>query len=114
MTHWFDRFATRTTKWLGSLMALGIAFGAIMGGVLGGFFWGFTDTYQLVINTVTTIVTFLMVFVVQHSQNRDGIAIQLKLDELLRAVSQADNRFINIEELSEDELSRLSARVRHR
>jgi low affinity Fe/Cu permease len=72
--------------------------------------FGFSDTWQLVINTGTTIVTFLMVFLIQNTQNRDGAAIQAKLDELIRA-SAAQNRFIGIEGLAEEELDELRARL---
>ena len=66
--------------------------------------FGFSDTWQLVINTATTIVTFLMVFVIQNTQNRDGAAVQIKLDELIRAVEGAHNGLLNLEELSESDL----------
>ena len=75
----------------------------------GPVFW-FSDTWQLVINTATTIVTFLMVFLIQNTQNRDSEAIQLKLDELIRAVEGAHNGLLDIEELTEEELNRLRAR----
>ena len=77
---------------------------------ISGPFFHFSDTWQLVINTGTTIVTFLMVFILQNSQNRDGEAIQLKLDELIRAVEMADNGMLNIEELTEKDLDRIKAR----
>ncbi|MBS0469993.1 MAG: low affinity iron permease family protein [Proteobacteria bacterium] len=72
-------------------------------GITGPIF-GYSDTWQLVINTGTTIVTFLMVFLIQNTQNRDGLAIQVKLDELVRALETANNRFVGIEKLPEDEL----------
>ena len=78
-----------------------------------GPFFGFSDTWQLIINTGTTIVTFLMVFLIQNTQNRDGAAIQAKLDELVR-VSQAANRYIGIEELTEEELTDLRHRCKER
>ena len=70
-----------------------------------GPFFGFSDTWQLVINTSTTIITFLMVFIIQNSQNRDGLALQLKLDELIRANKNARNHLIDLENLSEEELN---------
>ncbi len=75
----------------------------VVWGVVGPIF-GFSDTWQLVINTGTTIITFLMVFLIQNTQNRDSIAVQLKLDELIYAMKQADNRFLDVEELDEKEL----------
>ena len=75
----------------------------IVWAVLGPIF-GFSDTWQLVINTGTTIITFLMVFLIQNTQNRDSIAVQLKLDELIYALKEADNRFLDVEELDEKEL----------
>ena len=75
----------------------------IVWAVLGPIF-GFSDTWQLVINTGTTIITFLMVFLIQNTQNRDSIAVQLKLDELIYKLKEADNRFLDVEELDEKEL----------
>jgi low affinity Fe/Cu permease len=77
--------------------------------VLGPVF-GFTDTWQLVINTTTTIVTFLMVFLIQHTQNRDGQAVQIKLDELIRAMRGAENQLLDLEEMDEEDLIRIRAR----
>ena len=76
--------------------------------------FGFSDTWQLIINTGTTIITFLMVFLIQNTQNRDGAAIQAKLDELIHAVSKADERFVGIERLSERELDRILEEVEDR
>ncbi|MBI2558477.1 low affinity iron permease family protein [Candidatus Woesearchaeota archaeon] len=75
--------------------------------VITGPFFGFSDSWQLVINTTTTIVTFLMVFLIQSTQNRDTVAIQLKLDELIRATEKAHNALLDIEELSEEELVKI-------
>jgi low affinity Fe/Cu permease len=77
--------------------------------LVSGPLFGFSDTWQLVINTGTTIVTFLMVFLIQNTQNRDTEAIQLKLDELIRANAQARNRMLDLEDLGEDELERVKA-----
>ena len=74
--------------------------------------FGFSDTWQLAINTATTIVTFLMVFVIQNTQNRDGAAIQIKLDELIRAVNGAHNMMVDLENLSEEDLAEIKAKYR--
>jgi low affinity Fe/Cu permease len=110
---YFERLATEVTRWSGSVWAGSAAFGFIAGWVAGGVLWfGFGDSYQLVVNTVTTVVTFLMVFLIQNSQNREMRAVHLKLDELIRAKREADDRFIGVEELTEDQLVELSARFR--
>jgi len=90
--------------------AFGAAAGVIIVWAVMGPIFGFSDTWQLVINTGTTIVTFLMVFLIQHSQNRDTKAIHIKLNELIAAVEGASNRLIDVEDLSEIELRRLQAR----
>ncbi|MCA1729210.1 MAG: low affinity iron permease family protein [Actinobacteria bacterium] len=82
----------------------------ILAWVLTGPIFGFSDTWQLVINTGTTIVTFLMVFLIQNTQNRDSEVVQLKLDELIRAMNGAHNGLLDLEELSEEDLNRLKAR----
>jgi low affinity Fe/Cu permease len=96
--------ATKITSWTGSSMAFGIAFGVILVWGITGPIFGYSDTWQLVINTGTTIITFLMVFLIQKSQNKDSKAIQLKLNELLAASRFASNRMVDIEDLSENEL----------
>ena len=105
----FERLANRVSSAAGRPRAFLIALLiVIVWGVTGPLFhW--SDTWQLVINTGTTIVTFLMVFLIQNSQNRDGAAIQAKLDELIRAVSHARNEFIGIEHLTEHELEEVRA-----
>jgi low affinity Fe/Cu permease len=75
--------------------------------------FGFSNTWQLVINTVTTVITFLMVFLIQYAQNRDNKTVQLKLDELIKAVKQAHNSMIDLEGLSDDELASLEAKYKH-
>ena len=106
------RLAATVTRWAGSSWGFGLALlTVIVWGVTGPLFrW--SDTWQLVINTGTTIVTFLMIFLVQRTQNKDGLAIQLKLNELVAAMQGASNRLIDIEDLSEDELKILHTHYR--
>ena len=92
-------------------MAFILAFAIIVVWAVSGPLFRWSDTWQLVINTGTTIVTFLMVFLIQNAQNRDGAAIQCKLDELIRAVGHARNQFIGIEHLSQSELLLLLQRL---
>lgn len=107
MEGFFERLARYATAWTGSTTATLIAFGGVLAWTIGGFFVGFSDTYQLWINTLTTIVTFLMVFLIQRSQNKDSHAIQLKLNEVVAALKGASNRLINVEDLSEEEVRAL-------
>ena len=100
----FDRIAKRVAAWTGQTAAFAIAFTIIIIWAVTGPLFDWSDTWQLVINTGTTIVTFLMVFLIQNAQNRDASAIQAKLDELIRAVGHARNEFIGIEHLSERQL----------
>jgi len=86
-----------------------VAVAIILVWVITGPLFGFGDTWQLVINTGTTIVTFLMVFLIQNTQNRDSEAMQIKLDELIRAIDGAHNAFLDLEQLDEDELDRIRA-----
>ncbi len=102
----FNRFSHRASKLLGSSYAFIIALVIVIAWLATGPIFGFSDTWQLIINTGTTVVTFLQVFLIQNTQNRDGAAIQAKLDELIRA-SAAQNRYIGIEELTEEELNDL-------
>ena len=103
----FARFATATARITGSPMAFLACVAAVLIWAATGPIFHFSETWQLVINTGTTIVTFLMVFLIQNTQNRDGAAIQAKLDELLRAVTEARNEFIGIEHLTERELAEI-------
>jgi low affinity Fe/Cu permease len=105
----FGRFAGCASVWLGSKWAFVFAGGVIAFWAISGPFFHYSDTWQLVINTGTTIVTFLMVFLIQNTQNRDARAINLKLDELIRAIDKARNHMINIENLSDMELDMLHA-----
>ena len=100
----FDRIAKHVAAWTGRTSAFAIALAIIVVWAVTGPIFGWSDTWQLVINTGTTIVTFLMVFLIQNAQNRDASAIQAKLDELIRAVGHARNEFIGIEHLSERQL----------
>ena len=98
------RFATAVTRWAGSSWGFATALSVVVIWAATGPIFHWSDTWQLVINTGTTIVTFLMVFLIQRSQNKDGMAIQLKLNELVAAIEGASNRLIDVEDLSEDEL----------
>ena len=103
----FERFANAANRFTGSVPAFALALGTILVWAITGPLFHFSDTWQLVINTGTTIVTFLMVFLIQRAQNKDALAIQLKLDELVAAVQGASNRLIAVEDLSERELKAL-------
>ena len=103
----FENFSRAITRFTGSTAAFGIALGVVIVWALVGPLFGFSDTWQLVINTGTTIVTFLMVFLIQRTQNKDSLAIHLKLNELVSAMQGASNRLIDVEALSEKELDTL-------
>lgn len=103
----FGAFATRAAHASGSAPAFTLAALAVTAWLLTGPLFGFSNTWQLFINTLTTIMTFLMVFLIQHTQNKDTRALQLKLDELVAATKGASNRLIDIEDLDEEELEAL-------
>ena len=111
-TSLFTRLAKGTARMVGRPIAFTLAVAAILTWAATGPLFGFSDTWQLVINTGTTIVTFLMVFLIQSTQNRDSEAIQVKLDELIRAVKGAHNALLDLEELEERELDDIRARYR--
>ena len=104
MQHLFTKIAGKTAIWMGHPSAfIGATLACIVWAVSGPFF-NYSDTWQLVVNTATTVLTFLAVFLIQNSQNRDGAAIQAKLDELLRSVDKARTQFIGIEHLTEGQI----------
>ncbi|MBJ7447666.1 MAG: low affinity iron permease family protein [Brevundimonas sp.] len=110
----FIRFATLTAKVAGKPWTFIACLAVVLIWAISGPIFKFSETWQLVINTGTTIVTFLMVFLIQNTQNRDGAAMQAKLDELIFAIKQADARFIGIEHLTERELDAILAEVEAR
>jgi low affinity Fe/Cu permease len=103
----FRVFARRSSIVLGSAWAFGGAVLVIVVWLLTGPTFHFSDTWQLIINTATTIITFLMVFLIQNTQNRDAKAVHLKLDELIRAIKDARNELVDLEDLSDEELKKL-------
>ncbi|HEU5250474.1 MAG TPA: low affinity iron permease family protein [Thermoanaerobaculia bacterium] len=103
----WEKFANRTTRLTGRPWAFGFALAIVLAWLASGPLFHFSDTWQLVINTGTTIVTFLMVFLIQQTQNKDTKAIELKLNELVAAIEGASNRLIDVEDLSEAELDTL-------
>jgi len=109
MDRFFTRISTAVSAAVGQPWAFIIAILAIVVWALTGPVFHYSDTWQLIVNTSTTIVTFLMVFVIQNSQNRDAAAMQAKLDELIRAVETARNQFIGIEHMTEHELEAIRA-----
>jgi low affinity Fe/Cu permease len=109
----FTRIASCIAGWAGQPAAFLLALGVIAVWGLTGPLFGFSDTWQLVINTGTTIVTFLMVFLIQNSQNRDAAAMQAKLDELIRAIDNARGQFIGIEHLTDGQIEEIRAALEH-
>jgi len=107
---WFGRFANQTAQVVGRPYAFLLAVAVIIAWALLGPYFHFSDTWQLIINTGTTIVTFLVVFLIQNTQNRDAKALHLKLDELIRSHHPASNELIDVEKLSDEELDALEAR----
>ena len=111
MGAFFAHLATRIASAAGRPAAFVVALSIIIIWAVSGPLFGWSDTWQLVINTGTTIVTFLMVFLIQNAQNRDAAAIQAKLDEVIRAIEGARNEFIGIEHLTEDQLDRIRVHI---
>ena len=107
MGRWFGHFATRVASFAGHYLTFLAAVALIVAWAVTGPFFGFSETWQLVINTGTTIVTFLMVFLIQNTQNRDSQAVQLKLDELIRSIESADDAMMDAEDRTVDELQAL-------
>jgi low affinity Fe/Cu permease len=108
--HWFGLAARHTARASGNPLTFVLAVAVIVVWGVTGPLFGFSDTWQLIINTGTTIVTFLMVFLIQNTQNRDSEAVQLKLDELIRALHGAENSLIDLEDMEIEELDRLRSK----
>jgi low affinity Fe/Cu permease len=107
VSHLLEKFSYQATKATGTSIAFVLAVGVIVVWAITGPLFGFSDTWQLVINTGTTIVTFLMVFLIQRAQNKDALAIHLKLNEIVAALEGASNRLIDVEDLSEADIDAL-------
>ncbi len=105
--HLLEKLSTKVTQWAGSTSAFTIAVLVILVWLASGPVFHYSDTWQLVINTGTTIVTFLMVFLIQRAQNKDSRALHMKLNELVAAMEGASNRLIDVEDLDEDEIAQL-------
>jgi low affinity Fe/Cu permease len=104
----FHVFATRAANWVGTKWAFLVALLTIALWLVSGPYFRYSDTWQLIINTGTTVITFLVVFLIQNTQNRDARAIHLKLDEIIKSIDEAQNEMIDIEHLSDTELQKLA------
>jgi low affinity Fe/Cu permease len=109
--HWFSRFASEAARQTGRPWTFGLAGGFVLAWLVSGPMFGFSDTWQLVMNTISSVVTFLMVFLIQNTQNRDSAALQVKIDELIRATSSRRD-LIGIEEMSGPELDSKRREIR--
>ena len=109
LSNGFQVFAAAASRVVGAKWAFAAAIALIVGWAISGPYFYYSDAWQLVVNTATTVVTFLIVFLIQNTQNRDAKAIHLKLDEIIRSIHVAHNEMIDIEKLSDEELERLSA-----
>ena len=114
LTQKFSAFAQKTASWTGHPAAFLLAVGVILIWIVSGPIFNYSDTWQLIINTGTTIVTFLMVFLIQNTQNRDMLSMQIKLSELVLAMKGAEDRVATVEDLSDEELEQLHADCRAR
>jgi low affinity Fe/Cu permease len=110
----FSNVACVIAHWMGKPVSFLVAAGLVVIWALSGPMFGFSDTWQLVINTSTTVITFLMVFLIQNTQNRDTMALQLKLSELILCLNEAENRFAGAEDMTEDQLEVLHEELRKR
>ena len=106
----FGKAAAKAAGWVGAPWAFGLALFFVIVWAVAGPYYKYSDTWQLVINTATTVITFLIVFLIQNTQNRDARALHLKLDEVIRSIHAAHNEMIDIEKLSDEELERLGKR----
>jgi len=109
----FDAFATATSKAMGSTIAFTVAFLIILIWALTGPIFDYSETWQLIINTGTTIITFLMVFLIQKAQNKDSLALQIKLNELIASSESSSNSIVNIEDITEEEMKIIQKYYRH-
>jgi low affinity Fe/Cu permease len=106
-TNWFDRFSKLSARTAGRSGTFTIACGSVIAWIATGPLFAYSDTWQLAINTATTIITFLMVFLIQHTQNIESQAVQIKLDELIRATQGAHNALLDLEEMTEKQLDEI-------
>jgi low affinity Fe/Cu permease len=112
MSDWFRRFSRRTSQIVGSYWVFVLSVILVLVWLVTGPLFKYSNTWQLVINTTTTIITFWMCFIIQNTQNRDSRAIHLKLDELILAVKEARNEMVNVENLSEHELKEVERTIK--